>query len=60
MSVLLMLQVYWIAKQCSEKCTPEEFAVALAKHLVTKYEKVGQVTAMARCAMTLSVDALKQ
>ncbi|CAD7695053.1 unnamed protein product [Ostreobium quekettii] len=36
--------VYYIAKQCDEKCSPEEFAIALAKHLVDKYEKISKVT----------------
>lgn len=36
--------IYWLAKHCSERCSPEEFAVTVAKHLVTKYEKVSKAT----------------
>ena len=34
------LQVYFVAKQCSQRCTPEEYAIALAKHYVSTYPKV--------------------
>lgn len=34
--------VYYIAKQFNSPCTPEEFAVALAKHFVATYPKVSK------------------
>lgn len=34
------VQVYYVAKQCSKRCTPEEYAIALAKHYVATYPKV--------------------
>lgn len=34
-------QVYYVAKQCSNRCSPEEYAIALAKHFVDTYPKVG-------------------
>lgn len=34
------MQVYYIAKKCSQRCTPEEYAVALARHFVETYPKV--------------------
>ncbi len=33
-------QVYYVAKQCSSRCSPEEYAIALAKHFVDTYPKV--------------------
>lgn len=33
-------QVYYIAKKCSQRCTAEEYASALARHLVETYSKV--------------------
>ena len=33
------LQIYYTAKQCSQPCSPEEFAVALARHFVHTYPK---------------------
>ena len=33
-------QVYYVAKQCSEKCSPEEYAIALATFFVKEYPKV--------------------
>lgn len=29
-----------MAKQCSQRCTPEEYAIALAKHYVSTYPMV--------------------
>ena len=46
----ICVQIYWLAKQCSERCSPEEFAVTVAKHLVTKYEKVGHSRAASNSA----------
>ena len=37
---LAFWQVYYIAKQCSRPCSPEEFAIALARHFVRTYPKV--------------------
>ena len=37
----IAVQVYYVAKQCSQRCTPEEYAIALAKHFVKTYPKVG-------------------
>ncbi|KAL3140044.1 hypothetical protein ABBQ38_004324 [Trebouxia sp. C0009 RCD-2024] len=34
--------VYFVAKQCSQRCTPEEYAIALAKHYVKTYPKVSK------------------
>ena len=34
-------QVYYIAKKCSKRCTAEEYAIALARHFVDTYPKVG-------------------
>lgn len=34
-------QVYHIAKQFDRPCSPEEFALALAKHFVKQYPRVG-------------------
>ena len=34
-------QVYYVAKQCSSRCSPEEYAVALGRHFVDTYPKVG-------------------
>ncbi|DBA99581.1 TPA: hypothetical protein ACH3X3_012157 [Trebouxia sp. C0006] len=34
--------VYYVAKQCSQRCTPEEYAIALAKHFVKTYPKVSK------------------
>ncbi|CAL5225692.1 g8557 [Coccomyxa viridis] len=34
--------VYYIAKKCSQRCTPEEYAVALARHFVETYPKVSK------------------
>ena len=33
-------QVYYVAKQCSSRCSPEEYATALGKHFVSTYPKV--------------------
>ena len=38
---MLRLQVYYVAKQCSQKCTAEEYAIALGKHFVSTYPEVG-------------------
>ena len=35
--------MYYVAKQCSQRCTPEEYAIALAKHYVGTYPKVRTV-----------------
>ena len=35
-------QVYYIAKQCSERCTPEEYAIKLAAHFVKTYPKASK------------------
>lgn len=55
------VQVYYVAKQCSQRCTPEEYAIALAKHFVTTYPKVGESTWSARpkscCAYTKMLEA---
>jgi urate oxidase len=32
--------VYYVAKQCSQKCSAEEYAIALAKHFVSTYPGV--------------------
>lgn len=32
--------VYYVAKQCSSRCSVEEYAIALAKHFVAEYPKV--------------------
>jgi urate oxidase len=32
--------VYYMAKQCSQKCTAEEYAIALGKHFVSTYPEV--------------------
>ena len=37
----MWLQVYYVAKQCSQKCTAEEYAIALGKHFVSTYPEVG-------------------
>lgn len=37
---MLRLQVYYVAKQCSQKCTAEEYAIALGKHFVSTYPEV--------------------
>ncbi|KAK9831871.1 hypothetical protein WJX81_004243 [Elliptochloris bilobata] len=34
--------VYYIAKQCSQPCSPEEFAILLARHFVHTYPKVSK------------------
>ncbi|KAL0019218.1 hypothetical protein WJX77_010006 [Trebouxia sp. C0004] len=34
--------VYYVAKQCSQRCTPEEYAIALARHFVKTYPKVSK------------------
>jgi urate oxidase len=34
--------VYYVAKQCSSRCSPEEYAIALAKHFVDTYPKVSK------------------
>jgi len=34
--------VYYVAKQCSQRCSPEEYAIALAKHFVNTYPKVSK------------------
>ena len=36
----LVLQVYYIAKQCKARCSVEEYAIALARHFVETYPKV--------------------
>ena len=33
-------QVYYIAKQCSQRCPAEDYAIALARHFVGTYPKV--------------------
>jgi hypothetical protein len=38
---MVRLQVYYVAKQCSQKCTAEEYAIALGKHFVSTYPEVG-------------------
>lgn len=44
---MLRLQVYYVAKQCSQKCTAEEYAIALGKHFVSTYPEVGAPLACA-------------
>ncbi|KAK9805934.1 hypothetical protein WJX73_006434 [Symbiochloris irregularis] len=34
--------VYFVAKQCSQRCSPEEYGVALARHFVKTYPKVSK------------------
>ncbi|EIE26572.1 urate oxidase II [Coccomyxa subellipsoidea C-169] len=34
--------VYYIAKQCNKRCSPEEYAIALARHFVATYPKVSK------------------
>ena len=36
----LRLQVYYVAKQCSSRCSAEEYAIALGRHFVKTYPKV--------------------
>lgn len=36
--------VYYVAKKMKERCTPEEFAIELAKHFVKEYPLVSQAT----------------
>ena len=38
---MVRVQVYYVAKQCSQKCTAEEYAIALGKHFVSTYPEVG-------------------
>lgn len=34
------MQVYYVAKKCSQRCSAEEYAIELAKHFVTEYPLV--------------------
>jgi len=34
------IQVYVVAKRCAERCTPEEYSIALAQHFLKEYPKV--------------------
>ena len=50
-------QVYLVAKQCSQRCTPEEYAIALAKHYVKTYPKVRTVALTRGTLQTIGFDA---
>jgi hypothetical protein len=48
---MLRLQVYYVAKQCSQRCSAEEYAIALGKHFVSTYAEVGQQPAITVIAL---------
>ena len=35
-----LLQVYYVAKQCSKRCSAEEYAIMLGRHFVKTYPLV--------------------
>ena len=37
---VVCMQVYYVAKKCSQRCSAEEYAIELAKHFVTEYPLV--------------------
>lgn len=37
-----MYQVYYVAKQCSSKCSMEEYAIALGRHFCKVYPLVSK------------------
>ena len=53
-----LLQVYYVAKQCSDRCSAEEYAIALARHFVKTYPLVSHKLDIVSCSMPSSQYAL--
>ena len=54
-----LLQVYYVAKQCSDRCSAEEYAIALARHFVKTYPLVSHKLDIVPCSMPSSQQAFK-
>lgn len=49
--------MYYVAKKCSQRCSPEEYAIALARHFVKTYPKARCLQALAAWLQSTRADA---